>query len=302
MGKQLKLGVIGMSEGNGHPYSWSAIFNGFDDKAIASCPFPVIPNYLGKQKFPRDFLTNRATVTHIWTQDVKVSNHIASATLIPNICESLSEMISAVDAVLLARDDAENHYLYALPVLEAGLPIYIDKPFALSLVEANRLWDKAQYENQIFTCSALQFAKEYQPHKLKEAKIGDPKVIWGTIPKSWEKYAVHLIEPLLNLIPNRGKLTSVDSFPDKGNGSTSVQIEWATGINAFLHTTGNLPAPIWMRVLGTKGYRDFYFSDTFYAFKSSLERFIDVVEGEKPNISRKFTKEMVDILEKGTYA
>ena len=26
----LKLGVIGLSEGNGHPYSWSAIFNGYD--------------------------------------------------------------------------------------------------------------------------------------------------------------------------------------------------------------------------------------------------------------------------------
>ena len=24
----LKLGIIGLSEGNGHPYSWSAIFNG----------------------------------------------------------------------------------------------------------------------------------------------------------------------------------------------------------------------------------------------------------------------------------
>ena len=26
----LNLGVIGLSEGNGHPYSWSAIFNGYD--------------------------------------------------------------------------------------------------------------------------------------------------------------------------------------------------------------------------------------------------------------------------------
>jgi len=28
----LKLGVIGMSEGNGHPYSWSAIINGQSDE------------------------------------------------------------------------------------------------------------------------------------------------------------------------------------------------------------------------------------------------------------------------------
>ena len=27
--KELKLGVVGLSEGNGHPYSWSAIFKSF---------------------------------------------------------------------------------------------------------------------------------------------------------------------------------------------------------------------------------------------------------------------------------
>ena len=26
----IRLGVIGMTEGNGHPYSWSAILNGYD--------------------------------------------------------------------------------------------------------------------------------------------------------------------------------------------------------------------------------------------------------------------------------
>jgi hypothetical protein len=30
MSKKIKLGIIGASKGNGHPYSWSAIFNGYD--------------------------------------------------------------------------------------------------------------------------------------------------------------------------------------------------------------------------------------------------------------------------------
>jgi|GEM_PF-4815020 len=28
----IHLGVIGMTEGNGHPYSWSAIINGYDSE------------------------------------------------------------------------------------------------------------------------------------------------------------------------------------------------------------------------------------------------------------------------------
>ncbi|KKR96059.1 MAG: oxidoreductase domain-containing protein, partial [Candidatus Uhrbacteria bacterium GW2011_GWF2_41_16] len=42
----LKLGVIGMSEGNGHPYSWSAIVNGkYNEKEMANCGYAGIPVY-----------------------------------------------------------------------------------------------------------------------------------------------------------------------------------------------------------------------------------------------------------------
>ena len=48
-GKRLNIGILGMTEGNGHPYSWSAIFNGYNKKYMDECPFPVIKDYLYKQ-------------------------------------------------------------------------------------------------------------------------------------------------------------------------------------------------------------------------------------------------------------
>ena len=42
----IKTGMIGISSGNGHPYSWSAIVNGYDEIEIKKCRFKVIPNYL----------------------------------------------------------------------------------------------------------------------------------------------------------------------------------------------------------------------------------------------------------------
>ena len=44
-----RLGAIGLSPGNGHPYSWAAIFNGYDTASMADCPFPAIPEYLATQ-------------------------------------------------------------------------------------------------------------------------------------------------------------------------------------------------------------------------------------------------------------
>ena len=299
--KKIKLGIIGMSEGNGHPYSWSAIFNGYNREKMQKCSFPIIPEYLSKQVFPEDYLFDKATVSHIWTQDKNTSNMIASASLIPNICDTLEEMIPFVDGVLLARDDAENHAKYAVPFLEAGLPIYIDKPFALSMDEANYLWSKSKYHNQIFSCSALQFAKEFKPESINKNKIGETKFIWGTIPKCWKKYGVHLIEPLLNLIPERGNLISVESLQNKISSVTqNVYIKWSSGIEAIIQTSGNVPTPLFLRVQGSKDYQDLYFSDSFYAFRSALIKFINIIEGKELNISRSFTKEMVEILEKGS--
>ena len=55
---RIRLAMLGMVEGNGHPYSWSAIINGgFDAATIKDCPYAAIPQYLrgtkGKPRHPR---------------------------------------------------------------------------------------------------------------------------------------------------------------------------------------------------------------------------------------------------------
>ena len=32
--KEFKIAMLGMVDGNGHPYSWSAMFNGYDKEAM----------------------------------------------------------------------------------------------------------------------------------------------------------------------------------------------------------------------------------------------------------------------------
>ena len=137
---KLKLGVLGLSEGNGHPYSWSAIFNGYDPAAMESCGFPVIPRYLEQQAWPESRIRD-AEVVSVWTQDRKLSERVAKAAKIPQVVSDPENMIGTVDAVLLARDDPENHLELAAPYLNAGLPVYIDKPIAVSMTSLSRLYE-----------------------------------------------------------------------------------------------------------------------------------------------------------------
>src|SRR3989339_1535457 len=127
----LKIGIIGLSEGNGHPYSWSAIINGdYDEKEMDNCGYVGIPIYL---RANHEMLgVEGAKVTHVWTQDHKISEHIAKASLIDNVVDQLEDMIGRVDAILLTRDDPENHVKMAKPFIDASIPIFIDKPLSIT--------------------------------------------------------------------------------------------------------------------------------------------------------------------------
>ncbi|SDR69519.1 Gfo/Idh/MocA family oxidoreductase [Gramella sp. MAR_2010_147] len=296
MANKLKLGVIGMSEGNGHPYSWSAIFNGYDKLAMKECPFPIIPEYLSRQSFPEDGLGHLGEVTHIWTQDKTISADIANASKILNVVEHPEDMINHVDAILLARDDAENHEDMARPFIKAGLPIFIDKPLALSKKEAENIINSERTENQIFTCSSLRFAEELKLSLEEKRDLGDLIHIEAQVPNKWDTYAIHLIEPIIELNPERGNLISIHRLKNKGIHSTLVQWE---NISAYLKVTGKLSLPLRFKFYGVNGVVQKDFLDSYSCFKRSLEKFINVIRGSEPNINRNDTLEAIEILENG---
>ena len=155
----IKIGIIGMSPGNAHPYSWSAIINGcFDENEISKVGYPAVSHYL---KANRDTLgINGALVSHVWTQDRLISESIAQTAKIEHIVNNLEEMIGHVDAVILARDDPENHVLMAKPFIDADIPIFIDKPLAITTADLDYFSTESAKGKLIMSCSSMRYANE----------------------------------------------------------------------------------------------------------------------------------------------
>lgn len=274
----LRFGILGLSEGNGHPYSWSAIFNGYDAAAMAKCPFPVIPAYLARQKFPHDAIAD-ARVTHVWAQDRACAAHIAAAARIPHVVDDPIAMIGAVDAILLARDDAAHHFAHAAPFLEAGLPIFVDKPIALSVAAAQRLYDRQKRAGQIFTCSALAYAAELSLSSDEVAQLGALRFAEAVTIKDWDRYAVHVLEPLHALLAAAGPITEMRAT---GRNVRHLDIVWASGVEARVTALGVPQGEIAIRLFGEKGWRALTFRDTFAAFRAALAHFTAIVRGRSP--------------------
>lgn len=264
-----------MSEGNGHPYSWSAIFNGFDAKAMKECEFPVIPQYLSEHNFPSDFLYHLAQVTHIWTQDLDLSNKIAAASRIPNVCHEISDMIGEVDAVLLARDDGEHHLKMSQAFLEAGLPVFIDKPFALSLEDAQQMIGFTQDVYQIFTCSSLRFAREFQDSNLN-LNLDEVVEVEARTPKYWETYSTHILEPTFHLLQDWSEVDTYELFQD--GDQTELNLHKKSGRRFRFKATGSTASNILIKLKTNNAEQDLIFADSFGAFKRSLEAFVRQVK------------------------
>jgi len=294
--EHLKFGIIGLSQGNGHPYSWSAIINGYDVRSIEACGFPSIPRYLGKEKFPEAKI-NQAKVTYVWTQDKDLSRHIAKSCYIDHIADSPNHMIGKVDAILLARDDAENHYELAKPFLDAGLPIYIDKPLAFTVCEAVKLLDAQKYSGQIFTCSALKYANEFKLSKSDHLSIGKIINISAKVPKSWKHYAIHVIEPILNIINDKSSI--FDSKINYQGKATILNICWNNGMTTTISASGDINGSISIDIEGEQEIISMIFVDTFNAFKSALNEFIQGILHKDIRSDRDFILKSIKIVELG---
>jgi predicted dehydrogenase len=294
----MKLGIIGLSEGNGHPYSWTAICNGYSPEFMKACEFPVIPKYLEEQDWPSARITG-VSVTHIWTQNIELSRRIARASLIPHVVSEPAEMLDEIDALLLARDDAERHYDFVAPFIRAGIPVYIDKPIALSLKVMRSLYQMQRYEGQIYTCSALRYAKELMLSQNDIDHIGPIKHIQAVTPKSWEKYAIHIIEPSLKMI---GAPIDLDSAEPRclAGGGRAVSIRFQNGVTADFSAVGEFAkAPLSIRVYGERSWKDFIFTDAFSAFKLALTDFLEGVKTKSCRSPIEFNQQVVSILELG---
>ncbi|EAQ77280.1 Gfo/Idh/MocA family protein [Blastopirellula marina] len=79
------------------------------------------------------------------------------------IVPSIDVLLKKVDAVIMNSVDGRIHLSQAKPVLEAGLPLFVDKPVAASLADAKELFAISKKTGTpVFSCSTLRYCAEVQ--------------------------------------------------------------------------------------------------------------------------------------------
>lgn len=291
--RAIRLGIIGMTEGNGHPYSWSAIFNNYDTQAMTNeCPFAGIPAYLNKE--PKATVPiGGANVTHIYCDRREDAALVAKCSLIPHIVSAPEEMIGQVDAVIIATDIGSEHVRRARPFIEAGLPVFIDKPLCdnRSDLAIFHKW-VVDEKRPIMSSSSLRYSKEYAPYRLSTNELGDLRFVSMTMAKKWETYGIHALEAIYPIVgPGFRTIRNTGSYE-----RNIVHMTHARGIDIIIACVKDVQYGGALRLAGTKGNVIVCSTDTFYAFKAQLRSFTDFLRTGQHSYPFSETEELMQLL------
>jgi predicted dehydrogenase len=116
----VRIGIIGSD--NSHAVAFSKLFN-LGEGATAPSDYKVVA---------------------IYGTDPVRTQEVAQLGAIPTIVDKPEDMMGKVDAVMVVWRHGDLHARYALPFIEAGIPTWVDKPFAIKVEDAKAMIDAAR--------------------------------------------------------------------------------------------------------------------------------------------------------------
>jgi len=289
------FGIIGVSEGNGHPFSYGSIINGYSPEGLAASGWTGIYDYV-RRRHASEFGLDGWTITHAWTQDPETTKKLCAACRIPHAASDYREFLSKVDAVIIARDDYQTHFEMAMPFLEAGLPVFIDKPLSVDLSEL-RTYKPYLDKGQLMSCSGMRYSRELDEPRANLAAYGQLKLIRGAIVLSWENYGVHLLDAILAVTPAHP--VSLRMLPTE-HASAAILLD--DGVLIQIDALGECARSFHVEFFGTQRTGAFDITDNFSMFRRMLWEFAESIRTGRPAIPPERTLEIMRVLIAGRIA
>ena len=189
--KILRVGIIGLD--TSHAEAFTKTMN-------ATPPIPGAEGCRVVAAYPKGSPDIKSSVERVpaYTEAIKK--------LGVEIVDSIDDLLTRVDVVLLETNDGRPHLEQLLPCLKAGKRVFIDKPIAGSLADAVAIFEASKkYQVPVFSSSSLRFGKNSL--EVREGSLGKVTFCETTSPASIEPshpdlfwYGIHGVESLFTVM------------------------------------------------------------------------------------------------------
>jgi len=208
------------------------------------------------------------------------------------------DMIGKVDAVCVESQSGYAHLERVTPFLKAGIPCFVDKPFACTVEDAQAMADLAKANNAaLFSSSSLRYALEIVD-VLQDEAIGpvvgahtySPASIHDRNPGLFH-YGIHAVEPLFALM-GRGCKSVNCSFTEGAEVTSGV---WEDGRIGTLRGTRKGAHAYGFTVWGEKGVKSCPI-DAAYIYRELLKQIVKTFGTNEAPLDIEETVEIVSFI------
>lgn len=221
--------------------------------------------------------------------DSERNQALAEAGGIDTIVESAGDLAGLADAVIVSSRDGRSHRADAVPLLEAGIPVLVDKPLAASATDAEAIVAAARRGGvPLVSASALRFVPEMAALTAAPDRIGPLTAVQVTGPADPASphaglyyYGVHHAEAALQVIGEPGARSPADPVHVQRAGIAVVATTTVADVHVvltFVPAAESQAVPFHVTAVGTRGIETYPLTLGPDYNAPVLDRFLRAVE------------------------
>ena len=192
---------------------------------------------------------------------------------------NIAELADHVDIGFIQSCNWDNHIDQAQPFIDAGKPVFIDKPIVGNLADCKKLETLADSGAVILGSSSIRYAEEITDFLTQsESERGRILNIFGTAGVDEFNYAIHIVEAIHRLAgSNAVSAKFVGRSEVAGKICETFFIDFANGITAMYNTFHGVWQPCEVVIMTDKTTHQFRI-DSGMVYGQLLDSICDYME------------------------
>ncbi|WP_433675426.1 Gfo/Idh/MocA family protein [Microbacterium gorillae] len=187
------------------------------------------------------------------------THELAALGGVERIVTDATELMGEIDALIVTSRDGALHRSLAVPFLEAGTPVWVDKPLAASVADARETVAAARRGGALLTSSsALRWVSDTDAVVAGSSSTGELQTLTVTGPADASSeysgiffYGIHITDVAQRLVP--GAPEEIDVQPLRNGLVARYRVDGILVTLEFVRPEGDARVPFRATVVGRHG-------------------------------------------------
>jgi len=175
--------------------------------------------------------------------------------------DEVKDMVGKVDIGFILTCNWEKRLELAMPFIEAGKPVFLDKPIVGSMKDIARVRQLIADGATIYGSSSCRYCPEVQAFKKESVETrGEVLSIFCTVGTDEFNYAVHVLEIMSEIAGAKAVSSQFAGYGKEVNGMRveMYNVQFENGIRGTYHLTTGKHQHFHLTVTTTKGIRYYH--------------------------------------------